>query len=52
MRELSLQSDLEHEVWILLKELTEEHGLSLKDAVDRVAAANLRAMRDIQNENT
>ncbi|MEL7090271.1 MAG: hypothetical protein AAFN94_00915 [Pseudomonadota bacterium] len=50
MRELSLQSDLEHEVWLLLKELTDEHGLSLKEAVERVAAANQKNMRDMQHE--
>ena len=33
MRPLSLQGDLENEVWVLMKELIEEHNYSVDGAV-------------------
>lgn len=50
MRELSLHHDIEHEVWAILKELMDDHGMSLKDAVEATSAATHRAMASIQED--
>lgn len=39
MRHLSLQSDLEHEIWVILSELTEEHGMTIQDAAEATRSA-------------
>lgn len=47
MRPLSLQSDLEHEIWLLMKELVDEHGMSIRDAREAVAATSIKVERDM-----
>lgn len=45
MRALSLQSDIENEVWTIMKELVEEHGMTPREArsaVEKAAAENER----------
>jgi len=46
MRELSLQSDIENEVWIIMKELVEEHGMTPRDARNAVEKAASKNERD------
>ncbi len=53
MRPLSLQSDLENEVWILMKELVEEHGKTIHEARSLMfSATNLNTREWIRDNET